>query len=502
MIPDPDSESEAVGDFAAPRAADVAEFQSIVVKKLTYMVGKDQRHAREHDWFVATALAARDHIVDRWMDATRRTYRDGRKRVYYFSLEFLIGRLLFDALAQPRASPRRRAQALRELGVDLDRLRKLEPDAALGNGGLGRLAACFMESMATLRHPGARLRHPLRPRHLPPGAQGRLAARAARGLAVLRQSVGVRAAGGRLHGRLRRHRRRRRARADGTTRYGLATRPRRVNAVAYDTPIVGWRGRHVNTLRLWSARAADPLSPRGLQPRRPRRRAGRPRAARRAISRVLYPSDDTAAGPGAAPAAGVSSSPRRRCRTCCAGTRRSTASSRSLPDHVGDPAQRHASGDRRPRADAPPGRRARHAVGRARGRSRPRCFNYTNHTLLPEALETLAGAADGAAAAAAHADHLPDQRAAPRRAARGRARRRRRSSPSVSLIDENHGRRVRMGHLAFLGSHRVNGVSALHTELMRQTVFRDLQRALSRPHRQQDQRHHLPPLAVPGESRR
>ena len=67
---------------------------------------------------------------------------------------------------------------------------------------------------------------------------------------------------------------------------------------------------------------------------------------------------------------------------------------------------------------------------------------------------------------------------------------------SISLIDENHGRRVRMGHLAFVGSHQVNGVSALHTELMRKTVFRDLQRALSRPHRQQDQRHHVPPLAL------
>ena len=127
-----------------------------------------------------------------------------------FSLEFLIGRLLFDALGNLGITDTARA-ALRGLEVDLDRLRALEPDAALGNGGLGRLAACFMESMATLGDPGPRLRHPLRPRHLPPGAAGRLAARIARGLALLRQSVGVRASGGRVHDRLRRHRREPRA---------------------------------------------------------------------------------------------------------------------------------------------------------------------------------------------------------------------------------------------------------------------------------------------------
>ena len=82
----------------APTAEEIAAFRDIVLHKLTYMVGKDPAHAQEHDWLVATARAVRDHVVDRWMDATRRTYRDGRKRVYYFSLEFMIGRLLFDAL--------------------------------------------------------------------------------------------------------------------------------------------------------------------------------------------------------------------------------------------------------------------------------------------------------------------------------------------------------------------------------------------------------------------
>ncbi len=98
---------------------------------------------------MATALTVRDRIVDRWFPSTRAIYAAGRKRVYYLSLEFLIGRLLLDSLNNLGLTEPMRA-ALAELGVDLEQLRAIEPDAALGNGGLGRLAACFMESMATL----------------------------------------------------------------------------------------------------------------------------------------------------------------------------------------------------------------------------------------------------------------------------------------------------------------------------------------------------------------
>lgn len=131
------------------RDAEVAAFREAVLTKLTYAVGKDPDHAFDHDWFEAIALAARDHMVDHWMDHTRQIYRKGQKRVYYLSLEFLIGRLLFDSLSNLGLLEVAR-EALTDLGVDLERIRLLEPDAALGNGGLGRLAACFMESMSTL----------------------------------------------------------------------------------------------------------------------------------------------------------------------------------------------------------------------------------------------------------------------------------------------------------------------------------------------------------------
>lgn len=130
--------------------ATVAALRQEVLRRLTYTVGKNEETASPRDWFVATALATRDRLVTGWLDSTRRNYREDRRRVYYLSLEFLVGRILIDALTNLGLTGAMRA-ALAELRVDLDALREVEPDAALGNGGLGRLAACFMDSMATLR---------------------------------------------------------------------------------------------------------------------------------------------------------------------------------------------------------------------------------------------------------------------------------------------------------------------------------------------------------------
>jgi carbohydrate phosphorylase len=144
------SSSSAAARIALPaQDEDVVTLRRTLVAKLTYAVGKDPIVASDGDWFVATALTVRDRIVDRWMPSTRAIYLEGRKRVYYLSQEFLIGRLLFDSLNNLGLTELVRT-ALAELGADLDRLRNVEPDPALGNGGLGRLAACFMESMATL----------------------------------------------------------------------------------------------------------------------------------------------------------------------------------------------------------------------------------------------------------------------------------------------------------------------------------------------------------------
>ncbi|MFZ0841298.1 MAG: glycogen/starch/alpha-glucan phosphorylase, partial [Xanthobacteraceae bacterium] len=135
-----------------PSEGDLADIKSAVIAKLALAVGKDAGAATDRDWFLAAAFAIRDRIIHQWLATERANKANGGKRVYYLSLEFLIGRLLSDVLGNLGLSEAYQA-ALGDLGVDLNRLRSAEPDAALGNGGLGRLAACFMESMASLGIP-------------------------------------------------------------------------------------------------------------------------------------------------------------------------------------------------------------------------------------------------------------------------------------------------------------------------------------------------------------
>jgi starch phosphorylase len=142
----------------------VADIKSAILSKIVLVAGKDVKHANIHDWYIAAALTLRDRIVYQWFKSDRATQNHGAKRVYYLSLEFLIGRLLTDALTNMSLMGPFRT-AIEDLGIDFDELRDVEPDAALGNGGLGRLAACFMESMASLAIPargyGIRYEHGL-----------------------------------------------------------------------------------------------------------------------------------------------------------------------------------------------------------------------------------------------------------------------------------------------------------------------------------------------------
>ncbi len=439
-----------------------------ILGKLNYMVGQVPDHASEHDWFMATAYAVRDRIIDRWAEATRRTYRDGRKRVYYFSLEFLIGRLLFDAMSNLGITAAVR-EALAELGIDLDRLRRIEPDAALGNGGLGRLAACFMESMASLGIPahgyGIRYDHGMFRQVIRDGWQDELpedwltfgnpwqferpAANHTIGFGgLVTESIG----------------------RDEAVRYEWQP-AEQVTAVAFDTPIVGWRGHHVNTLRLWSARAVDPLRLDEFN-RGDHVGAMVERVRLEAISRVLYPSDETPAGQDLRlrqeyffASASLQDLLQRH--------RQQHGELSSLPDHVAIQLN-----DTHPAIAIPELMRLlvdNHGMpwDTAWGIA-TRVFNYTNHTLLPEALESWPVALlerllprHMQIIYRINALHLDERRAAGDMTA----------LPALSLIADGEDRRVRMGHLAFVGSHHVNGVSALHTELMRETVFRDLHAA-------------------------
>src|SRR6202142_3413930 len=136
--------------FSVPDPIDelaLTEIKSAILAKLRLAIGKDAGMATRHDWYKAAALALRDRIVHRWLTAEKLSYDAGRKRVYYLSLEFLIGRLFTDALNN-MGLLKVFETALGDIGVGLDALRQMEPDAALGNGGLGRLGGGFMGRMA------------------------------------------------------------------------------------------------------------------------------------------------------------------------------------------------------------------------------------------------------------------------------------------------------------------------------------------------------------------
>src|SRR6202051_1434335 len=128
----------------------LTEIKSAILTKLRLARGKDAGMATRHDWYKAAAVALRDRIVHRWLTAEKKSYDAGAKRVYYLSLEFLIGRLFTDALNNMGLLVVFEA-SLGDLGVGLADLRKCEPDAAPANGGLGRLGGWFMETRAASR---------------------------------------------------------------------------------------------------------------------------------------------------------------------------------------------------------------------------------------------------------------------------------------------------------------------------------------------------------------
>ena len=453
----------------APQPIDSAALADRILAKLTYQLGKSRPGARDRDWFMATSLAVRDFIIDRWVDVTRATYEDGAKQVYYLSLEFLVGRLLRENVSNLGLSTAL-AEALGMLGVDPQRVRVAEPDAALGNGGLGRLAACFMESLASLSIPafgyGIRYDHGLFRQVIRDGWQQEYPedwlsfgnpwefARP-----EIAHAIGF---GGHVE-----------ATTDADGHQRQVWKPAEtVEAVAYDTPVVGWRGRHVNTLRLWSARAADPLHLETFN-RGDHTGALSEQVRAEAISKLLYPSDETAEGQELRlrqeyffTAAALADLMRRHLRVY--------GSAHSLPERVAIQLN-----DTHPAiAVAELIRLLVDVHGmefQAAWTVTRETISYTNHTLLPEALESWAVPLmerllprhmqiiyqlnklhlDGVRSSHPGDDALVS---------------------AVSLIEENHGRRVRMGHLAFVGSHAVNGVSALHSGLLAETVFRDFNR--------------------------
>ncbi len=423
-----------------------------IVRHLKYSLGKEEVHADLTDWRLSLSFAIRDRIVDPWFASSRATHARQGKRVYYLSMEFLIGRLLEDAVVNLGLLDEVRP-IFDEMGLSLDDVLGDEPDAALGNGGLGRLAACFLESMSTLGCPaygyGIRYEHGLFRQSFQNGRQMEqpedwLTQQHAWEFERPERSYRIGFGGEvtELGGKI------------------VWIPGEAVLAEAFDTPIVGWEGRWANTLRLWAARpekvfdldrfnAGDYYG------------AAEPENLARTISRVLYPDDTTEEGK------------RLRLKQEFFFT---AASLRDivhrfegeyddlmmLPEKVAIQLN-----DTHPAIAGPElvrilvdekGMDLADAISISRA-----CLSYTNHTLLPEALERwsielmtsllprhmqLIEAID-----ADHAGRHPDR-----------------------AVTMTGGGNVLMGPLAFAMSHKVNGVSALHTELMKETVFSELHR--------------------------
>jgi glycogen phosphorylase len=444
------------------------QLQSQILARLKFDIGKDPEVAKSHDWLQASILAIRDRVIGAWMESTRKTYDEKGKRVYYLSLEFLIGRLLRDAVSNLGLMDELR-EALAGLEVNLDAIAALEPDAALGNGGLGRLAACFMESMATVDIPafgyGIRYVHGLFRQQIADGWQIEFPEtwlNHGNPWEFERQESAYEIGFGGAVDMV------------GEDKDGMARcvwRPLdKVIATAFDTPIVGWKANRVNTLRLWSASPVDPIR---LDAFNAGDHIGALHDSTRAetLTRVLYPADATPAGQELRlrqeyffSSASLQDILRRHLMQF--------GDLRTLPDKVAIQLN-----DTHPAISVAELMRLlvdihRIDFGLAWDLTRA-TFGYTNHTLLPEALESWPV-------------HLME-RMLPRHmqliyAINGKVLREARKEKdfndeqirSISLIDEGGERRVRMGNLAFVGSHSINGVSALHTDLMKKTVFSDL----------------------------
>lgn len=448
---------------------DEASIRQSLANHLVYSVGKDLYTATQRDLFHTLAYAVRDRLIERWMETMRSYYRHDAKRVYYLSLEFLIGRTLTNSLLNMQIHDET-CEALEKLGQNLEVLRELEPDAALGNGGLGRLAACFLDSMATMQLPGYGygIRYDF----------GMFNQRIEDGYQVEHPENWLRYGSPwefprpevlypvQFYGHVSTYHDH-----QGRLRHEWVN-TEQIMAMAYDTPIPGYGTNTVNDLRLWSAKSTREFDLEYFNEGN-YIRAVEEKNESENLSRVLYPDDTTWMGRELRlrqeyffVSASLQDIVRRY--------RRSYDSFDAFPDKVAIQLN-----DTHPAVAISELMRilldVHDLMWEEAWDIAVRTFSYTNHTLLPEALETWPVSLFEAMLPR-HMQIIyeinhrflteirhryPDDPGLSRR---------------VSVIDETGERRLRMAHLAIIGSHRVNGVAQIHTDLMKSTIFSDFDR--------------------------
>jgi len=443
--------------------------QAALLDRLTRTLGKNPDTATPRDIYDALSLAVREELTLRWLATQRHVANAHVKRVCYFSVEYLPGRSLLNALSSLEGDLVHEARsALRAMGWEFEDILAQEVDPGLGNGGLGRLAACFLDSLATLHYPavgyGIRYDYGIFTQVIgADGGQREVASSWLRLRNVWETPSGSVRYTVRFGGR---------SVADENAAVSEAHRwveTQDIYAVGFDQLIPGNGGPTVNHLRLWSGRAITPFHINAFN-------AGDYAAAvydqvqAKNLSRVLYPDDSTPQGKElrlkqqyffvSASLQDILATHLREERTLA-----------SMPDAVAIQLN-----DTHPAVAIAELMRLLidgHGLSWAESwRITKDVFSYTNHTLLPEALETWPVSMFERLLPRhleiiylINRDFLQEVESRyPENPQRQRA---------VSIIDDQADRRVRMAHLAIIGSHRVNGVAQLHSNLMRQHVFRE-----------------------------
>ncbi len=450
----------------ALKGMDKRSIQESFVNHMEFSLAKDEHSATLRDCFVCLALLLRDRMFERWIETQQTYYEQDIKRVYYLSLEFLLGRSVGNGLINFGLYETVR-EALNELGYDLEELAEAEFDAGLGNGGLGRLAACFLDSMATLELPGGgyglRYEYGIFKQHIQNGCQLETPdnwLRYGNPWEIERPEYLYPV---RFYGRVESI-----VDEQGRRQFRWVD-TKDVMAMAYDTPVSGYRNNTVNTLRLWSAKSTREFDFE-LFNDGDYEKAVEDKSLSETITRVLYPNDSVFVG--------------RELRL----KQQYFFVSASLKDIIRRYRKKHATfdafaskqaiqlNDTHPALAIPELMRLlidKEGLGWDEAwKITVDTFAYTNHTVLPEALEKWrVGLMDYVLPRHMQIifeinhrflnfvrERFPNDGDRVRR---------------MSIIEEGEEKRVRMAHLAIVGSHAVNGVAALHTRILQKEVFKD-----------------------------
>ena len=440
--------------------------RAAVLDNLAYLQARDAESATPHDWYMALAYSVRDRLLARWVETTRTYANRDVKIACYLSAEFLIGPQLANNLINLGIEAAAR-EAMRSLGQDLDALEKLEEEPGLGNGGLGRLAACYLDSLATLQIPsigyGLRYEFGIFDQEIRDGWQVEVTDKwLHRGnpWALVRPEITFRVPfGGHTE-----------AFTDQQGRYRVRWHSaREVKGVAIDTPVCGYHVNTCNTLRLWASEAVESFDFADFNVG-DYYGAVQEKVLSETLSKVLYPNDEPEIGK------------RLRLAQQYFFVSCSLQDMLRLLDLKGEGIARFPAlfaaqlNDTHPSIAVAELMRLlvdeRQVPWEQAWDITQRTLAYTNHTLLPEALETwglplFRSLLPRPLEIIYEINHrfLEDVR---RRFPGDDAR-----IARLSLIDEGGEKRVRMAHLATVGSHAVNGVAALHSTLLQETVLRD-----------------------------